>query len=295
MKTFIISAYLCTLLTTQLCAQEWKFIFPEYKDLPSSNVLTIVEDNNGMTWFGTNMGFASFDGTTWKQYKKQEYNLPDSVIRQIVVDKDNNKWMATGKGLIKVSNNTVTILNKTNSALPSDYIASIAVDDSNNVWVITFDELTAAINMVKLGKNKTELIKTPKVRINKIRCDKNGNIWGACGEAGLMKYNKKEFVFFKHRLSDRYLNVKNFDFGKNNEIWVGGNFGIYKLVDTTFTPYLTISNGQKAISTFDWRYISCDNEGNVWFNNENGLIKYNGENYYEIVSPQISNGKLLSI
>jgi len=125
-KLIIISITLISVITYSQ-SKQWQFYSAEYKNLPSSNVKTIAVDDKGIAWFGTDSGFASYDGAKWKQFKMRDYNLPDSVISRIVIDKNNCKWMATSNGLIKYNDTSITVFNTNNSKLPSK-LYSISCD-----------------------------------------------------------------------------------------------------------------------------------------------------------------------
>ena len=162
-------------------------------------VYSIAIDSNGVKWFGTKKGFASFDGKNWKQFKHDEYNLPDSNIKKIVVDNNNCKWMATKNGLLKFNDTTITVFDTTNSALSDNYIYSIAMDDSNNIWVSTLNAIVRFTG--NISEIITDSIRTPLV----LKFDKKGNLWIAGGEKGLIKYDGTNFQYYNFIVKDQIL------------------------------------------------------------------------------------------
>ena len=77
--------------------------------VPSSNVLGVAVDSNGVVWAGTDNGLASFNGTTWTTYTKDNWVLPDNTIRSIAVGPDNSLWIGTDAGLLYASQTTTDV------------------------------------------------------------------------------------------------------------------------------------------------------------------------------------------
>lgn len=60
--------------------------------LPQITVLSIVQDNQGYLWFGTQDGLARFDGVSFKQY------LPAHWVSALAVAQDGSLWLGMNKG-----------------------------------------------------------------------------------------------------------------------------------------------------------------------------------------------------
>ncbi len=284
-KIFITLLFIMANINAQ--TEQWKFYYPEYNYLQDRNVYSIAIDSNGVKWFGTKKGFASFDGKNWKQFKHDEYNLPDSNIKKIVVDNNNCKWMATKNGLLKFNDTTITVFDTTNSALSDNYIYSIAMDDSNNIWVSTPNSIVRFTG--NISEIITDSIRTPLV----LKFDKKGNLWIAGDEKGLIKYDGTNFYYYNFIVKDQILaQIEKLDIDTAWNIWVNTNYGIAKFDGNNFSFYKEITDGQYTISTEDTYYIACDKEGNVLFNSPDyGIIKFNGTSF-SFFRPQISNAKV---
>ncbi len=62
----------------------------------TDSVLTIVEDENGIMWFGTIKGMTKFDGVTWHDYSGERYKmLENKGVRAITFDSYGNTWIGT--------------------------------------------------------------------------------------------------------------------------------------------------------------------------------------------------------
>ena len=70
--------------------------------LSQSTVYSILQDDDGFIWIGTQDGLNEFDGYNVKQYKHQIKNsnsLSDSYINHICKGDNGNLWIGTQRGL----------------------------------------------------------------------------------------------------------------------------------------------------------------------------------------------------
>jgi diguanylate cyclase (GGDEF)-like protein len=72
--------------------------------LPQITVLSIIQDNQGYLWFGTQDGLARFDGVTFKQY------LPAHWVQSLAVAPDGSLWLGMNKGAAYFDKGTPHIL-----------------------------------------------------------------------------------------------------------------------------------------------------------------------------------------
>lgn len=124
-------------------------LWDENREELTKYVYDMVQDKNGVTWFGTDMGVILLedpqnifsaqypvfsrikvprnDGTN-----AADYLLGDDVVTAIAVDGANRKWIGTqGSGLYLVSEDGLEIIhsfNATNSPLPTNEITDIAIN-----------------------------------------------------------------------------------------------------------------------------------------------------------------------
>ncbi len=74
---------------------------------PSIYSTSISFGLDGLVWIGTSGdGFASYDGSVFKYFKKSTYPLPSNNTISIAIDNQGNKWLATNDaGLLKYKGN----------------------------------------------------------------------------------------------------------------------------------------------------------------------------------------------
>jgi ligand-binding sensor domain-containing protein len=59
--------------------------------LPGNEVYSIVEDDLGNLWVGTNNGIAKYDGLAWQTYF-DTVKVESKDVRNISIDKSGNIW-----------------------------------------------------------------------------------------------------------------------------------------------------------------------------------------------------------
>src|SRR5476651_1808872 len=71
--------------------------------LSSNTVNVILQDHNGLIWFGTNDGLNKFDGTNFTVYSHNERDstsLPANQVVSLLEDKSGKLWVGTSGGVL---------------------------------------------------------------------------------------------------------------------------------------------------------------------------------------------------
>jgi hypothetical protein len=115
-------------------------------NLPSNKVTSIIEDNDGAIWVGTDNGIGIFNcGDISKEacnaylpiVKTNGFNaylFQKETIQCMAVDAANRKWIGTNNGAWLISQDGLSIIEhftKENSPLPTDTIYQIAIEPTN--------------------------------------------------------------------------------------------------------------------------------------------------------------------
>jgi len=122
--------------------------------LNSNSISSVVVDQRGDVWVGTNAGVniitntgGIFDGGKSSLVISSVFSLRQQIVTCMSVDPINEKWIGTNQGLILVNSDGTSVLaeyTSANSPLPSDNITSIAVDqNTGTVYVGTDAGLTS--------------------------------------------------------------------------------------------------------------------------------------------------------
>ena len=121
--------------------EKWRILNTYNNNLPSSTVTSMMDDQNGTMWVGTNNGIGLFDCneiSTCKAYLPQIKNnngfagllFQKENVNCIIADGANRKWVGTNNGTWLLSNDGTEIIErftKNNSPLPNDTIRQIII------------------------------------------------------------------------------------------------------------------------------------------------------------------------
>ncbi|MBB1386845.1 diguanylate cyclase [Pseudoalteromonas sp. SG45-5] len=72
--------------------------------LPSQSLKSVVQDQQGYMWLGTQFGLSRFDGNTFTNYNTQNSPfLPNNGINKLLVDLNGLLWIGTKSGLVVIN------------------------------------------------------------------------------------------------------------------------------------------------------------------------------------------------
>ena len=72
--------------------------FTTQDGLVDNEVRTLLEDQGGTLWFGTNGGVSRYDGATFTAFTTQD-GLVDNEVRTLLEDRAGNLWFGTDNGI----------------------------------------------------------------------------------------------------------------------------------------------------------------------------------------------------
>ncbi len=239
--------------TLLVLANSNQFTTLSRKDGLSHSVInSIIQDNTGFMWFGTQDGLIRYDGYKMKVFRpdpKDPHSIYDSWLTSTFVDSKNRVWVRFESGGISVydpiTENFHTLIHNEND--PS----SISNDLSPNLDISGFK--------------------------NSIAEDSDGYIWVATVN-GLNRINPETFEtkhFFEgneqeHGLNSSYVTTLYFD-SSTNLLWVGTNNGVTALNTKNLRTHQYQNEGMKNRYV---RVIEKDEFNTFWFGTRsNGLLR----------------------
>jgi Signal transduction histidine kinase len=99
-------------------------------------VRAIQEDDNGVTWFGSDAGLFRLANGEWQSFA----NFPGSprgAVRAFARARDGSLWMATnGEGVLRFDGNRFTRIT-TREGLPMDLVRALYIDKDGWLWIGT--------------------------------------------------------------------------------------------------------------------------------------------------------------
>ena len=230
-----------------------KFDHISIKDgLSQSTVYTILQDEQGLMWFGTqDRGLNKYDGNSFEIFihdPLDNNSISENNISKIIQDKLGFLWIGTwGGGLDKLDPRNYKI---------THYYPN-PVDSSS------------------LSHERTQTIFE----------DKDGIIWVGTAGGGLNKYNRENnnFSHYQHNpknetslSSDRIWSISEDSLGY---LWIATSNGLNKFNKKTggFKRFLHDPNNKNSISHKQVRTTFIDHKGNLWLGTAVGLDLFNSK------------------
>ncbi len=262
--------------------------------LSQSTITSILQDDDGFIWFGTQDGLNRYDGRALKVYKNDPSNpksLSNNFIHALFKDRDGNIWIGSDEGGLiffdrELESFTAYKYAVRNSTTYNNRVNSIAQDRDGNLWVGTFGD---GLNHFDVKtKQFTNFVNDPNKPgtishdyISDILIDRNENIWIATFYGGLNLFDKatKSFIRFKHDPTNKTSLSRNdvssiLEDSKGN-IWVGtdgGGLNLLNVESRTFTRYQHDDKNPNSLSHNDVLSLEEDAKGNIWIGTRNGGI-----------------------
>ncbi len=112
--------------------------FTRKDGLEMPDVRAIVEDADGVIWFGmSGGGLGRLEKGALKQLRKQD-GLPNDFVWSLLAEEDGTLWAGTfGGGLCRVKNGRFTTVS-VREGLPDNVICHIADDGRGNFWISSY-------------------------------------------------------------------------------------------------------------------------------------------------------------
>lgn len=195
--------------------------------LPQSQVLSIFQDHKGYMWFGTNTGgVGRFDGRTFIKFSKEQ-GLIDNTIYSITETKKHELFFATGKGLSIYDNFSFKNYGE-KEGLKNPMVFKV-LSQEDKVWVTTQE----GVYIYKDGKLSPFLEDTilTKSTVWSALADKNGNLWFATFQNGVIYYNCKNKTFKHFTSKEGLTNNQVFSLAEMNDgtLLIGTLTGLSKI------------------------------------------------------------------
>lgn len=165
---------------------------PNSGDLPSSEIISVAIDKNGVLWIGTTQGIRTLynpiqtiqsgsfqaDPVIIEQNGIPEAVLTDVQINDIAIDDANQKWVATDTGGVycfsEDGTQTIFHFSAENSPLPSNKVNDIEIESSTGVVYFATDKgvVSYRSDVVETGDSFGDVYSYP----NPVRPGFNGEV-----------------------------------------------------------------------------------------------------------------------
>jgi len=273
--------------------------FTEKDGLQNNRVRSILEDNNGNIWIGTDVGVCRYDGTAFTDIPVSitnnnylqplnAYSTSPSAISSVKClfqDKTGKIWVGAREGVFCYNGTALTpfsdnsnIINENNLHLRD--IQCMFQDKNNNIWFASGGTGMGEDGICLFdGKTLTNFKPEGYGRGMGIIEDKNGNLLFSSGYA-IFSYDGKTFTNLAKKAG---LKLFAYDMlkDKTGNIWLTAEnekseLSLYRYDGKSFDKFTT----KEDFNYNDISSIVEDNSGNIWFGTgRTGLYRYNGKTF----------------
>lgn len=253
-------------------------------------IRSIVQDQYGFLWFGTDQGLNKFDGHEFTVYRSVQGD-PDSLhfsyITDLLVDQEGGFWVAGAGGVdfFDRQAETFTFIDERGGQ------ADVVYEDSQGlVWIsfwhglYAYDRDTHQL-VYELKSYATEYDGVEVVSLNSANAlfeDSQGDLWIGTSQ-GLDRFNRQTGLIDHFEpdptdassLSEGVVTVILED--RKGSIWVGtldGGLNRFDRTSGTFIHYRFSPNDPHSISNDFVTSLLEDNQGILWVGTINGLDQY---------------------
>ncbi len=258
--------------------------------LPGERILSILQDDIGFMWIGTEEGLSRYDGYTFTTYKHNSQissSLSNNIVNTVYQDHKNTLWIGTVNGLNRLDPATGAFTrylpdNADPTSLSHERVRAICEDASGSLWIGTLGGLN---RLNPTGSGFTRFLHDEKNfqslsndQVWALYGDRQGMLWIGTSD-GLDRFDPTTGIFIHYRhqegnlhsLSDNQINAIAED--HNGQLWIGTSKGLNRLDRETgeFTAYRHDPNDTSSLSNDVVRALVADEEDGLWIGTEEGL------------------------
>ena len=244
-------------------------------ELDRYRAFSLAEDSKENIWIGTiGAGLFKYDGKNFSQYTTMD-GLASNEIGCLFVDNNETLWVGTLNGLSRYQEGSFISYEAPGGATNKDNNAIIQNDDGN-LWIGTRGKLlkfdgktfTEVVNLE--GKNFYNVRSVIKASNGKIWFGGNDGLWSTDG----IKFEKHSEDFVGNLFEDSDGNI----FFSQSQ---GGQTYKMALHKYEFLKAPMRGSNIRLIKEADGQVfgITEDQEGYIWFGLENGIARYDGDQF----------------
>lgn len=223
----------------------------------SNNISSILQDQKGFIWIGTDNGLSRFDGNQFTFYQKSNplySGLHANSINTICETNTNGLWIGTENGVYiynQVQDTFTPFTKKTSNNIKiSSWINYIIQDKEKNIWIATrkqgvfqYNTQTGKLIQYEIPENSNIIIR--------LLNDEQNNIW-ASGPYHLCRLNKVTNKFEIFQIENESTGVYSMALWEDSshQLWIGTwEKGLWKLDPQTkqVEKYFTPDNGKSIL------------------------------------------------
>ena len=242
--------------------------------LAGDNIHKIMETQDHTLYVASDIGGISklnldqyshpyYGEVVFQQMTKENYGLSSNNTRRVLQDPAGNLWIAQhSSGIDFIPNSTSPFQSLYSLGRPITNVSAIFIDSKDNLW-FSQDNLISQYSQGSILHtwDFSPYISNSASSVYLFREDKQGNIWIATADNGLLCLTPLTGIFTRFQLTKDYdINALYID--DKGKVWAGTEGGIFSIYNHTERYEESINRiiGPSSIPTS----IIEDNEGRLW-------------------------------
>jgi len=240
------------------------------------SINSIVEDENGFVWFGSNNGLFYYNSSEIIKYNfdpENEFTPPSNNITKLYTDNNERLWICTDNGICyfnKAENSFTRLDLKESSNYLSTYNVSSVLQYSNHKYLIVINQ-----NLYYFDINDQILWKVnlgDKNEVNYLLQNKNGDVFLGTTNGNVFINNESisDFRLFYASQSGLILTLSFFD----NQLWIGfenNGIEVVSRAGNLESVYKEELGKDKHIANNRVRKIIKRKNGEIWVGTYDGI------------------------
>jgi ligand-binding sensor domain-containing protein/serine phosphatase RsbU (regulator of sigma subunit) len=275
----------------RLDGDDIKGILSKENGLPSNQVMDIMLDNSGISWFATfGQGTVMFGDEKFIGYGTAE-GVKGNQVLSIFFDSKNRFYTATEEGFTCFEKDGEKI-KRTRSFTKADGLNDVGANTitmfENRIWIGTNNGLNVfdGKNLLDFPRN----IQLPDLKISVLLADRKNNLWiGTSG--GFSRYSKGRLYSMTQDEGLIHNEIQTIYEDSKGTVWMGTIGGLVRINDTIS---ITTFDSAEGLSFLSINSLAEDPAGNIWIGTFGGGIFKFDKNKDTIPISVIATSEILS-
>ena len=151
--------------------------------VPSSQVRSITQTDDGYLWLATPRGLVRYDGTEWRVFNREsDPTLADDAITTVLRNRRGYLWVGSERGgLMRYDGRQFTAVSRPNQIGGQWSVARLYQQDDGMLWIATPEDL-----LVLEPRSTAADFGLPGIRVTSLGEDASGYLWATAG-SGLVR------------------------------------------------------------------------------------------------------------
>jgi ligand-binding sensor domain-containing protein/serine phosphatase RsbU (regulator of sigma subunit) len=242
--------------------------FTRDNGLPSNQILNILQDHEGNTWFASfGQGAIMFTDEKFLAYGPSE-GVPGNQVLSLLVDANDILYAATEEGftVFKNEGNRIKKVKFYSRAQGlNDVGATTITKFEDNIWIGTNNGINIydGTNLTRFEYNS----RLPDLKISSLLVDQYNNLWiGTSG--GYAKYTGDNLFIMSEDDGLIHNEIQTIIEDSKGRIWMGTFGGLVRLENTVYTDF----NDEDGLDFLRINTLAEDPAGNIWIGTFGGGI-----------------------